>query len=57
MLLGVVGVVRRGIPDGLDLVWTEEDARVTFRSSSMRGSPSDFVFREVARRATPENNN
>lgn len=53
ILPGIVGVVRRGIPEGLDFVCTEEDARVTFRSSSIRGSPSDFVFNEVARLLTP----
>ena len=53
-LPGIVGVVRRGIPDGLDLVWTEEEARVTFRSSSIRGSASDLVLREVALLLTPE---
>lgn len=52
-LPGMVGVLRRGIPEGLALLWTEEEARVTFLSSSIRGSASDFVLREVALLLTP----
>ena len=37
---------------GLFLLWTEEAARVTLRSSSILGSVS-LVLRDVARRDTP----
>ena len=54
ILPGIVGVDLIGIPEGLDFECTEEEARVTFLSSSILGSPSDLVLSEVARLLTPE---